>query len=133
MRVVADTHALVWYAEDSPQLSPRAAAVLAQAEADEGIAVSVASLVDPWYVTRTTGGVGTDVLDRLVALAADPGTGVELVPVDLGVFRAFERIDRAVLRDPWDRLIVATASALGLPLVTRDEAIAAAGLVPVAW
>ena len=35
----------------------------------------------------------------------------------------------AVLRNPWDRMIVATAQNLGVPLVTEDRAITAAGVV----
>ena len=40
------------------------------------------------------------------------------------------------LRDPWDRLITATAIDLGAPLVTKDRAITAigqAGPVEIIW
>ena len=48
MRVVADTHALVWYLLGDPdrRLSPAAITALEQAESTDGIAVSVASVVD---------------------------------------------------------------------------------------
>jgi hypothetical protein len=42
----------------------------------------------------------------------------------------------ASLRDPWDRLIVATAIELGVPLITADGAITAlseSGVVEVVW
>ena len=39
----------------------------------------------------------------------------------------------SVLPDIHDRLIVATAIELDLPVLTRDEAIAASRLVPVVW
>jgi PIN domain nuclease of toxin-antitoxin system len=55
MKVVADSHALVWYGHDSSKLSSRASAVLDDATATDGIVVSVATLVDLWYVTQTTG------------------------------------------------------------------------------
>jgi PIN domain nuclease of toxin-antitoxin system len=48
MRVVADSHAIVWYVQRSTRLSKRAAAALSQAEASDGIVVSVATLVDLW-------------------------------------------------------------------------------------
>ncbi len=54
MRVVADSHAIVWYIAGSPRLSDTAASVLREAEATDGIVVSVASLIDLWYVTQTT-------------------------------------------------------------------------------
>lgn len=59
MRVVADSHALVWYGHDSPRLSRRARAVLRDAIAGDGLVVSVVSVVELWYVTQTTQGVNT--------------------------------------------------------------------------
>jgi len=35
--------------------------------------------------------------------------------------------------DPFDRIIVATAKTLGIPLITRDANIADSGLVKVVW
>jgi PIN domain nuclease of toxin-antitoxin system len=46
---------------------------------------------------------------------------------------AFTSISRSVLSDPWDRFIVATALVLGVPLVTRDEAIQIARIVESVW
>ena len=55
MRVVADTHALTWYLLDDPdrRLSAAALDVLEEAAATDGVVVSVASVVDLWYVIRT--------------------------------------------------------------------------------
>lgn len=58
MKVVADSHAIVWYVQGSPRPSERAATALADAEASEGIVVSVATFVDLWYVTQTTRRLG---------------------------------------------------------------------------
>ncbi|HEX6086474.1 MAG TPA: type II toxin-antitoxin system VapC family toxin [Thermoanaerobaculia bacterium] len=41
--------------------------------------------------------------------------------------------DHARLRDPADRIIVATALHHGWPLVTKDDDIRAAGVVPTIW
>ena len=48
MRVVADTHALVWFLEADDRLSARAREVLEQAQRDHdsGIVVSLASRLD---------------------------------------------------------------------------------------
>ena len=56
-RVVADSHAIHWYVQGSDRLSDDAASALASAEAGGGIVVSVATIVDLWYVTQTTEGV----------------------------------------------------------------------------
>lgn len=48
MRVVADTHALIWYLLDDPdrRLSPATLDALEGSVATDGVVVSVASVVD---------------------------------------------------------------------------------------
>jgi PIN domain nuclease of toxin-antitoxin system len=132
VRVVVDSHAVVWYVQGSSHLSETAKDALADAEQSEGIVVSVATLVDLWYVTQTTQGVSADDLARITERLHN-ATKVDLHPIDLAVTEATISIPRALLTDPWDRFIVSTALALELPLVTRDEAITKAGLVETVW
>lgn len=111
MKVVADSHALVWFAQSSPQLSAPGAEALREAEGSDGITVSVATLIDLWYVTLTTEAVNVRQLSELRALiTASPA--VALHPVDLAVTDAYTAIDRELLKDPWDRFIIATAQTL---------------------
>ena len=132
MRVVADSHAIVWYVQGSPRLSERAASALSEAEASDGIVVSVATLVDLWYVTQTTQGVTAEDLATLrSAMVASPK--VDLHPIDVAVADAAVLIPRDALGDPWDRFILATAQALQLPLVTRDGRIQKTELVETVW
>lgn len=135
MRVVADTHALVWYLLDDPdgRLSPAAFAALEDAESTDGISVSVASVVDLWYVVRTRGTFTDDQLNQVVGLLRDPESALEAESITLDVTAAFRQIPRDALGDPWDRFITATAMALGLPLVTRDRRITELGLVETIW
>jgi hypothetical protein len=86
-------------------------------------------LIDLWYVTQTTRAFSIDDLEAVKTTLAEPDNGVDLAPFDLQVFDAWERIERSMLPDPWDRMIVATAMAMGLPPVTRDPAITGARLV----
>lgn len=132
VKVVADSHAIVWYVQGSARLSEDAAATLAAAEASDGIVVSVATLIDLWYVTQTTRAVSADDVARLRSrLSSSPK--VDLHPVDVAVADATTAIARDVITDPWDRFIVATARALELPLVTRDGSIHGAKLVETVW
>lgn len=130
--VVADSHAIVWYVQGSTRLSAPARAALVEAEAAGDLVVSVATLLDLWYVTQSTAGVTEDQLqtlqDRLVS-----SEKVTLEPLSLNVATAAMGFARAVLPDPWDRVIVATALALHAPLVSRDRAIARSGLVSTIW
>jgi PIN domain nuclease of toxin-antitoxin system len=132
MKVVADSHALVWYGHDSPRLSRRARDVLDEAVERDGLVVSVVSLVELWYVTQTTEGVSTEELAALRE-RVDGTPKIELRPVDPAVADAFTSISRDVMRDPWDRFIVATAQVLEIPLVTRDGRIQGSKLVETIW
>lgn len=58
MRVVADSHAIFWHLQRSPKLSAPAAQALREA-GDHEIIVSIATLVDLWYVTQTTQAITT--------------------------------------------------------------------------
>jgi PIN domain nuclease of toxin-antitoxin system len=132
VRVIADSHAVVWYLQGSDRLSGQAAQALAECEETDGIVVSVATLVDLWYVTQTTRKL-TEAHLAGVRSALLSSTAFTLQPIDLAVVDATTSIARDLLADPWDRFIVGTASALALPLVTRDKAIHDAQIVPVIW
>ncbi len=132
MRVVADSHAVVWHSQRSERLSEIAAATLNEAENTDGVVVSVASLIDLWYVTQTTAKVTDADLAELRDKIAS-ASGWSLQPIDLDVIDATTSIPRDLLGDPWDRFIVATARALNVALVTRDGPIRDSGLVPTIW
>lgn len=62
--------------------------------------------------------------------AFDPSDGFKIVPIDLIVAAEVEAVGDS-LRDPMDRVIVATARVHGLRLVTSDQRIIASKLCPV--
>lgn len=129
---MADSHAIVWYLAGSSRLSGPAKAVLREAESSDGIVVSVATLIDLWYVAQTTEAVTGDDLRKLRRwIVSSPA--VVLHPVDVLVADETMAIPRDLLSDPWDRFIVATARALAIALVTRDDSISAARLVATVW
>ena len=66
------------------------------------------------------------------AALLDPATALDVAPLDASAWRHFEALPRSIA-DPMDGLIVATARALGVPLVTRDQRIAKAQVVDVIW
>ena len=132
MRVLADSHTIVWHMNGSERLSATAANALTKAEATDGVVLSVASLVDLWYVTQTTKGVSeADLAELRKEMSASPE--LSLHPIDEDVADTTTTIPRDVLADPWDRFIVATAKVLDVPLVTRDRAIRDSKLVPTIW
>lgn len=133
MAVVVDTHALVWYLNASPSLSQSAKAAIATAEGVGEAIVSVATLIDAWYVSQSTGAVSPQEVAQIVRLVTRRRSGFRAVGITTAIAVESNRIGKAVLPDPWDRLIVATARVRHLDLVTRDRAITASGLVPTIW
>jgi len=128
--IVLDTHAWVWWAGETGDLS---AAASEEISAAEQIGVSAISC---WEVTML-------VQRRRLELAPDAGTWIAAA---LAMPRVRElRLDaRAAVRagaldrdrfpgDPADRLIYATAVELGVRLVSRDTDIAAFDPARVVW
>jgi PIN domain nuclease of toxin-antitoxin system len=119
---VTDTHALIWHAAGrARKLGRRARAAYAAAEEGRAaIYVPAVALVE--LLGRIRSGVlrpAMPVSDWLDALF---GAGPYLfAPLTLEVIEAGETLHRIPERG--DRLIVATALALGCPLITRDSAI----------
>jgi PIN domain nuclease of toxin-antitoxin system len=62
--------------------------------------------------------------------ALEPGSGFQIVPIDIRIASEFAAMGDS-LRDPWDRVIVATARVHRLRLVTSDRRIIDSKLVPV--
>lgn len=62
----------------------------------------------------------------------DDETTVDLVSVTPNVIRHFESVSLKIM-DPMDALIMSTALALDVPLVTADNVITRSNLVDVIW
>jgi PIN domain nuclease of toxin-antitoxin system len=107
--VVVDTYALVWYLNNDRSFSAAATHAIAQAETAGDAVVSVASFIDVWYVSQTTGAVSASEVDQIVRLVRKRGSGFRVAGVTAAVAIEPNRIGRAALPDPWDQLIVATA------------------------
>jgi PIN domain nuclease of toxin-antitoxin system len=130
-RVVADTHAVVWLLSEPDRLSPAAVSALRRALSGVfGVVISTISLVEMVYLIERRR-IDPRALDSLRAASASPVTALELVALDEAVAIAVERIPRDIVADMPDRIIAATALALGLPLVTRDAAIRRLGIETV--
>lgn len=131
--VVADTHVLIWYAQNSSRLSAVAGEVLDRATAaDAPIFVSAASLVELQYLKEK--GTLTAEQHRAVLDTFDaPDSGFEAAPVDEEIAFAVHAAPRATVPDPFDRMIAATAVALGAPLVTADKKLHDVAAVETVW
>lgn len=128
MRVLVDTHALLWWLFDDPRLPKAARAAIADPGND--VLVSAASA---WEIStkRRIGKLpeAGDVPDRLAAYVAKAGFTPLAVTLDHGLAAGALDGDH---RDPFDRMLAAQALAEQVPLVSGDAAFAGWG-VPVVW
>lgn len=129
---VTDTHALVWYLTDDARLSSSARVAFTQA--DDGMStiwIPGIVLVEIIYLVeraRFPQVLVTQVLERV----DPPRDNYALVPLDSGVIRTLQTIDRALVPEMPDRIVAASAKYLGLPLLSKDAVFSKAGL-EVVW
>lgn len=133
MKVVADSHVIVWYGHDSPRQSDRARETLHEAFVSDGVINHVDR--DPGRAVvrdRDHRGVSEEEVD-LISEQVSSSPTMAFSPVDEAVAGKFTTIDRDLVRDLRDRSIVATALAFDLPLATADRRIPNSGLVETVW
>lgn len=116
MRLLLDTHVVLWALAKAGQLSERAAAVILR---EDEVFVSAASL---WEIEIKRALGKLDAPDDLEVVIE--ASGFRSLPI------AFRHATRAGALprhhgDPFDRMLVAQAQLEGLTLVTSDAAIAA--------
>lgn len=123
MSVVLDTHIWIWWLLGQADLAKRERESLDQLAA-EGTPPSLPA-VCLWeaQMLDAKGKLSLGLpFDRWLRAATDPRV-VSLAPLDVEVVLAVSQLPASFHGDPADRLIVATARSLGLPLATRDKAI----------
>lgn len=125
---VTDTHGLIWYLEDSPQLGLQAQHAFDVCDqGDCFIYVPTICLVEMVYL-QEKGRIAPDLVRQFQAELTSGNTGLLLADLTLEVTKALANIARRDVPDMPDRIIAATALNLSLPLITRDHRIQLSGL-----
>ena len=120
MSTVLDTHTVLWYLENSRELSALARTTIEDAVRNgRRVHVSCISVIETIYLVERKK-IPPTALQRLRDALADPSVGLFIAPVDGPVADVLEKIPRSVVPDMPDRIIAATALHLGVPLITRD-------------
>jgi PIN domain nuclease of toxin-antitoxin system len=128
MSAVLDTHAAIWYLLDTENLSPPMFSLIDNAAASRApMYISAISLVEVVYLVER-GRVAYDAFDRFIRELWRAYPAFQVVPVDYDIASALGKIPQNVIPDMLDRIIAAAALHPGLPLVTRDRRLQAAGL-----
>ncbi len=114
MKLLIDTHAIIWWLAGDKRLS--GAARTAIAAADRDAVVSVASVWEA-SIKRTAGRLGGPDLAAAVSAA-----GLPFLRIDEHHAKLAGELP-LVHRDPFDRMLVAQASVEHIAIVTADERI----------
>ena len=117
--LVLDTHALLWWATEPERMSERAAAAL------RGADELVVAPVTWWELARLVERRRLRVTKPLRGWLQDLATGVRTAALTPAIAATAAQLPAAFPKDPFDRLIYATAIENGLPLVTADRALRA--------
>ena len=128
MRILLDTHAIVWWATGDKRLSRRARVAIADPNTE--VFISIASA---WEIQikatlqKITLNESVDALYRSLIIDQDfRMIGIELKDID-----HLSKLPRHH-RDPFDRMLVAQALRGDLTLVTKDRVVSSYG-TPTLW
>jgi PIN domain nuclease of toxin-antitoxin system len=128
MRLLIDTHALVWFCEGSPHLSIAARAAIEDEANERYISHAV-----PWEmaVKLSLGKLPMQVGFDVIFPGVLDANGFVLLPGRMEHYEGLINLPRHH-GDPFDRLMVAQARAEGLTIVSCDSQFAAYD-VPLLW
>jgi PIN domain nuclease of toxin-antitoxin system len=113
MRLLLDSHALLWWLDEDPRLGPAASSAITDPTTEVHVSsVSIAELTIKIGLGKLT--VNGDLVEHVVA-----NDFIEL-PLAMAHASALQELP-LVHRDPFDRLLIAQARVEGLTLVTADR------------
>ncbi len=131
IRVVADTHAVLWYLYNDPRLSLAAGSVMdTTLRAGDEIAISAISLVEIAYLVERSR-IPQDAFERVINALNTPGFSFREIILNQRVADVLRQISRAQIPEMPDRIIAATALMLGVPLISRDSKIQASSIATI--
>ena len=128
---VTDTHALLFHASGARALGPRAARHFASCEQGEAILYVPAPVI--WECGLLARVSRVNLRRTVRGFFEDLFSNPSYQPLDLTAEQVFLADELRFSRDPFDALICAAARTVDLPLITRDEEIRQAKVVPVLW
>ncbi|MEZ4736066.1 MAG: PIN domain-containing protein [Caldilineaceae bacterium] len=131
-RVVADTHAILWYLYNDTRLSRTAGAFMdATDKAGDQIAIASITLAEIIYLVEK-GRVPQLAFERVIGAISRANATLVEIPFDRTVASVMRQIDRNQVPELPDRIVTATALHLGVPVISRDHKIRSS-IVTAIW
>jgi len=131
IRVVADTHAVLWYLYNDPRLSLPAGSLMdATVRSGDEIAISAISLIEIAYLVERSR-IPQDAFERVISALNTPGLNFREIIINQQVADVLRQISRSQIPEMPDRIIAATAFMLSVPLISRDHKIQASSITTI--
>ena len=130
--ILLDTHALIWWFEGSPRLSLAAKAAIENPRRLSRVTISSLSC---WEIALLNAHGRIDLSAELHdwIIAIQKLRRVRFIPVNNKIAITSVELPGQFHKDPADRIIVATAITMNIPLVTVDQKIRAYPHVQTIW
>ncbi|MBI5309068.1 MAG: type II toxin-antitoxin system VapC family toxin [Planctomycetes bacterium] len=128
MDFVTDTHSLIWYFTEDARLSKKAFKAFEGTIKEGTIVVPAVVLAEIMYIAKR-GRITLTFEETLKKIDEYENFGI--APLDADILKTADRIKTDM--EMHDKLIVATALYYEARLITKDEQIKNAGIVPVVW
>jgi PIN domain nuclease of toxin-antitoxin system len=123
--MLLDTHAWVWAAADEPgKLGPKTRRLISKAAAAGTLMVAAASVFEITALATAGRLRFNQSAEKWIRDSVARG-GLRVVDMDMDIAIDAGMIPASALADPIDRVLVASARAYAVPLVTRDHQILA--------
>lgn len=120
--ILLDTHIWIWWVSSPQRLSPKAAEQIRKGEKDAAIGISIISCWEiGMLVAKGRVGFSLDLEEWIEKSLRLPQ--VKLLELTPKIAVLSSRLQGNPPADPADRILIATAKAHGIPLVTKDEEI----------
>jgi PIN domain nuclease of toxin-antitoxin system len=133
-KYIVDTHTLIWFLEGNNRLSQSAKAIMVTPDSEMVLPLIV--LAEAAIVIEKGRTTIPDVSRFLTRVYADPR--IEIYPLTLEIFQRSLTLEGRSIPEMHDRFIVSTGLYLQdlghtIEILTKDEIITNAGVLPIIW
>lgn len=128
MDFITDTHSLVWYFTEDARLSKKAIKAFEGTIKEGTVVVPAVVLAEIMYISKR-GKIALTFEETLQKI--EEYENFDIAPLDINILKTADRIETDM--EMHDKVIVATALYYKARLITMDEQIKKAGIVPVVW
>ncbi len=115
MKILIDSHVLIWWLDDDPRLGRRARRLMAD---DNEILTSVMSLIELAQKQRIE-----KISPKIDFVSKTLELGFFIADLDYAAALEYRHLPQLVWRDPFDHLLIAQALAHNLTLLSADKQI----------